>query len=99
MKRYLTALDLDSKDFLPHPPDLFLQENNKSKIERAKKKILTRISILNLLMAARIPVTGTGAWGLGMTAWLISGVVVFWGQKSKHAAKQVEKKGYTYRDM
>jgi hypothetical protein len=39
MKSYdLTALDSDSEDFLPHPPDLFLQENNKSKIERAKKK-------------------------------------------------------------
>jgi hypothetical protein len=39
MKSYdLTALDSDSEDFLPHPPDLFLQENNKLKIERAKKK-------------------------------------------------------------
>ena len=39
MKSYdLTTLDSDSEDFFPHPPDLFLQENNKSKIEHAKKK-------------------------------------------------------------
>ena len=46
MKSYdLTTLDSNSKDFLPHLPDLFLQENNKSKLNTQKKKKLTQISI------------------------------------------------------
>jgi hypothetical protein len=48
-----------------------------------KKKKLTQIFIPTLRIAART--TGTG--GFGATAWGIFGAVVFWGKKSKAAAK------------